>query len=356
MRILHLPTSTGGNSWSLAQGEKSLGLDSTVLYTSSNWLNYSSDINLHLEEIQFNYLKLLNMLKAFVKIRGQYEVFHFNFGQSIVHAPKYMLNNVDLPFYPKKAKLFVTYNGCDARQKLPTMARTTISACHYAECYDGICNSGRGDKLKRRSIAKMARYVRHIWALNPDLLYFLPKDKASFLPYSVALDDIDPAIPDSSNKKIRIAHAPTNRACKGSDIILDALNSLKKTHGHLIDICLVENLSHKQAVQTYKQADLVIDQILVGWYGALAIEVMSIGKPVICRIEQDDLHFLPKQMAEDVTKAFIPAEPGTIRDAIVLCIEDRQFLKEKAEAGLEYARKWHDPRYVAGITKEMYER
>ena len=38
MKILHLPTSVGGNSWGLAQGEKALGLDSKVLIDSNNWV------------------------------------------------------------------------------------------------------------------------------------------------------------------------------------------------------------------------------------------------------------------------------------------------------------------------------
>ena len=31
----------------------------------------------------------------------------------------------------------------------------------------------------------------------------------------------------------------------------------------------------------YAQADLVVDQVLIGWYGALAVETMAMGKPVI---------------------------------------------------------------------------
>ena len=49
MKILHLPTSVGGNSWGLAQGEKALGLESEVLIDANNWLNYKSDICLGLE-------------------------------------------------------------------------------------------------------------------------------------------------------------------------------------------------------------------------------------------------------------------------------------------------------------------
>jgi hypothetical protein len=79
------------------------------------------------------------------------------------------------------------------------------------------------------------------------------------------------------------------------------------------------------------------------------------GKPVICRIEEEDLHFIPKQMAADLKDAFIQGEETNLKEVILRCIEDREFLQRKSEAGLDYARTWHDPKYVAGITKEAYE-
>ena len=39
MRVLHLPTSVGGNAWGLSQAEKTLGIYSQVLVEENNWLN-----------------------------------------------------------------------------------------------------------------------------------------------------------------------------------------------------------------------------------------------------------------------------------------------------------------------------
>jgi len=351
--ILHLPTSVGGNPWGLSQGERSLGLESSVLYRKSNWLNYPYHINLHLENHK-NYIKFIKLISAFFKLRNQYDIFHFNFGSSLIHAPEYGLYHLELPFYPKNKKLFVTYNGCDSRQKYPTMQRRKISACHQSDCYDGICNSGKMDRMRQKSIRKMTKHVKHIWAVNPDLLYFLPEDKSSFLPYSVIVEN-KRYLPYFSNKKLNIVHAPTNQAAKGSSYILQALEDIQKTHSNEVDIQIIEGIPHAQATKMYQQADLIIDQLLVGWYGGFAIEVMNMRKPVICRIEKDDLHWLPKEMAVDVLEAFIQAEPNNIKEVILRCIADRQFLKEKSEAAIEYANKWHHPEYVASITKANYE-
>jgi hypothetical protein len=347
--------SIGGMPWGLAQAERSLGLDSKVLYSSSSQFSYPSDLNLHLEKTPSLILHFYKLMKTFMQIRNHYEVFHFNYGRSLIHITEYKVFHLELPLYPKRVKLFVTYNGCDARQKFPTIKRTKISACHYSECYGGLCNSGDMDRIRRRSIAKMAKYVRHMWAVNPDLLYFLPKEKSSFLPYSVNSDNITIAKPNFSEKKLRIVHAPTERAVKGSNIILATLEELKKDRSSEIDFEIVENLPHEQAIEVFGKADLVIDQILVGWYGGVAVEVMSMGKPVICRIAEEDLHFIPEQMAADLKDAFIHGEETNLKEVILRCIEDREFLKRKSEAALDYARTWHAPEYVASITKKAYE-
>lgn len=355
MKVLHLPTDTAGNAWGLSRAERGLGLHSEVLSQTESSLGYSSDIQLNLEKITSKELKYLKKIYAFFKIRSQYDVFHFNYGSSLLHQVKYpFLYQLDLPFYPKKAKLFVTYNGCDARQKYPTMQRTSIAACHDSDCYGGACNSGKRDEIRIKSIEKMSRYARHMWAISPDLLYFLPKNKSSFLPCTIANFDCEKYLP-KFEKKLKILHAPTNRAAKGSGYILSALEKLQKKYPDSIETLLVENMSHKQAMELYKNADLVIDQILIGWYGAFAVETMLMGKPVIARIAYEDLKFIPHEMANDLMQTIIHADPFNIESVIERCIDERTFLKQRSEASIAYASKWHHPNYIASITKEKYE-
>ena len=35
-----------------------------------------------------------------------------------------------------------------------------------------------------------------------------------------------------------------------------------------------------EALKKYKQADVIIDQVRVGWYGAFAVEAIKMGIPV----------------------------------------------------------------------------
>jgi glycosyltransferase involved in cell wall biosynthesis len=355
MKVLHLPSGAGGNAWALAQGERALGLESFVLYTHADWLGYRSDFNLHLENADF-FREFVKLFKTLRSIRKRYDIFHFNWGSSLMRTGKLGFPHADLPFYSKEARLFATYNGCDARQKYPTVARTAISACHNPDCYGGMCNSGRMDEIRRKNIQRMNRYVQQLWAVNPDLMYFLPKEKASFLPYAVLMEDGRPQKPGFTQRVLKIAHAPTNRAAKGSESIIKALEEVRRKRGQRIEVMLIENVRHEKALSLYAEADLVVDQILTGWYGGFAVEAMSMGKPVICRIAEEDLHFIPKQMANDLRDAILNADQSNLADVVSLCIENRDLLAAKGEAGVQYARTWHDPKFVASITKEAYER
>jgi hypothetical protein len=131
---------------------------------------------------------------------------------------------------------------------------------------------------------------------------------------------------------------------------------LQREHSNRFEFRLIEGVPHELALKAYEDADLVIDQILVGWYGAFAVEAMLMGKPVIARISLQDLKFLPPAMAKDTLDTFINAGPHDLYETLVLSLANRMDLRRKGEASLAYARKWHDPKYVAGLTRQEYER
>ncbi len=352
MKVLHLPSSVGGQSWGLAQGERRLGLDSKVLTTSNSYFNYPYDISLHWEK-KGSIGIVLDSIKAFLKYRNKFDVFHFNYGSTLVDFRKYGVYHWDLPFYPKGKKIIFTYNGCDARQKYKTMARNKIAPCNEQDCNNGICNSGVMDRKREKSIHIVSEYAHHIFAVNPDLLYFLPENVSSFLPYSIARWFEIQTSPYNIGRNFKIAHSPTDRAVKGSRYIIAALENLKKNYP--IEIILIEGMSNKEALEICKQADLVIDQVLAGWYGGFAVEAMRMGKPVGVFIREEDLRFIPEKMAKGLKEAVINLNPFNIETVLEGYLQNPELLLSKSKASLEYVHKWHDPTFVAGMTKAVYE-
>jgi glycosyltransferase involved in cell wall biosynthesis len=233
------------------------------------------------------------------------------------------------------------------------MARAKVAACHEPECYGKICANGDRDKMREKRIRKVSRHAHHIFAVNPDLLHFLPNSLSSFLPYCVARWDEIPSLPYRIGREITIVHSPTDRVAKGTSYILAALEHLKRKYP--LRTLLVERRSHEEALEMYRQADLVIDQVLVGWYGSVAVEAMKMGKPVAVFIREEDLSFIPEPMAKDLREAVIQIDPVSIETVLKEVLENPELLTLKSEAGKAYVHRWHDPLYVGSLTKSVYE-
>ncbi|MBN1292894.1 MAG: hypothetical protein JXB48_13720 [Candidatus Latescibacteria bacterium] len=360
MKVIHLPTSVGGNSFGLSRGERELGIQSDVLVLFQNRFQFPADRCIFKKppgNIISNYTKRIwipALLKELFSIVKKYDVFHFNFGTSLLDLWMFGLPLLDLPYYRNKGKIVVTYNGCDARMKYDTIERTHFSACHDNRC-STLCNTGMYDKIKRKKISKFDSYADSIFAVNPDILHFLP-ERARFLPYTVAKWPNIITLPyQSVKKRIKILHAPSHRITKGSSIIIEALEKVKKIYGNKIETILLENLPNDDALKLYDDADLVIDQVLIGFYGAFAVETMKMGKPVMAFIRKEDMHYMPQQMADDCLDTIINVSPDSIYEKLCEIVENPELLKKHREAALDYVHRWHDPVYVAGITKATYE-
>lgn len=352
MKVLHLPTSVGGNSWQLAQSERQLGLHSDVLYQTQNWLGYPADIILD-KTGRFPNIFMKSIIAA-LTIPQKYNVLHFNFGSTLIDIPERGIQHWDLSLY-KKQRLFVTYNGCDARQKYNQRHETPIYICNGASCTSPLCKTEKLDNIKAKRIQQFADAGTKFFALNPDLMYFLPED-TTFLPYTITgWDEIQPApILSQKGTPLKIVHAPTNQAAKGTAGVLKAAEILAEQYPGKFELQLVEGVSHKDAIKLYREADLIIDQLRAGWFGAFAIECMKMGKPVIAYINQEDLHFIPVQMAKDVCEAFINANEYDLADVLKPFIEDPSLLLHRSSTALAFVHRWYDPIKTAAITKTAY--
>lgn len=355
MRVLHLPADIGGMAWSLSRAERELGFGSDVLVRTparhdptealaDRWVLADKRRPVH---------AALNLASAFWQIRREYDVFHFNFGATLLHAQMSPMAQPELSLYPRSAKVFATYNGCDARQKYPTMDRGGISACQEPDCYGGMCNSGKRDERRRAGIERMAERAAHIWAVNPDLLRFLPSEKSSFLPYAISPPPLPPSAPRDAGP-LRVVHAPTQRGAKGTRYVLSAFEELRAQAPGAFEFDLIEGLPRPEALRRYAEADVVVDQLLVGWYGAVAVEAMWLGKAVMAYVREDDLPAVPAEMAQELSGALWCVTKDSLGAALRAAAADRGRLRQVAAAGQAYAARWHHPAVVALQTTKAY--
>ena len=352
MRVLHCPTDTGGHAWGLSRAERALGIQSDVMVRRSSWMRFPSDIDLRLREgpLPARIARLMAFLTRAVR---DYDVFHFNWGMSILDHRPWNLNYLELPILKRLGKqIVVTFQGCDARIKTESRERFSTSAC--AECDVAWCDE-RMDAIRRKRIRKVFTYADKVFALNPDLLHFLPG--AEFLPYA----SVDPnewrsagtsARRTSQSEPFRVLHMPTNRSIKGTRYVEQACAHLR-AKGLSVELALVEGVPHSQVKDLIAQADLVVDQLLIGWYGAFAVEAMALKKPVFCYLREDDLkRFVPFHDRIPI----IRTTKETLADDMAHLLSDLSTWNEIGMAGRRFVEDCHDPMKIAQRTITAYQR
>lgn len=351
IRVLHCPTDTGRNAWTLAQAEKELGLKTTVLVYHSTWLSYPNDIDLRLRErSKMGRLTAIGGLLA--RAAFDYDVIHFNGGRSLMRSSPGglpWLSRTDLAYFSALGKgIVVTYQGCDVRQKTACERSFAVNACSLCAnpCSPAI------DRHKAHMVDGFDKYADAIYSLNPDLLWVLP-ERARFMPYATV--DLREWRPEPLERRdtFTILHAPTNRGVKGTPRILEAVEALRQRHPE-VRLLLVENVPHEEVRAMYARADLVIDQLLLGWYGGFAVEAMALGRPVMCYLREEDLHLIPREMKQQIP--IINASPDSIDEALENTLSLRHELPAIGRRSREYVERWHDPLRIAQGTKETYER
>jgi len=333
MRILHAPENIGGMAGTLARAQSALGHRARAYCPSANPFQFRADYTL-------GQPSLLSKFLAAIRFGLEFEIFHLYFGRSLLGS-----RLVDLrPLSWLGKKLFFYFCGCDIRDEKATTFKYNISAC--AECFPKLCNRNRA-----QARAAAEHFGRVNFVSTPDLLEFLPR--SVLLPQAVDFELIErvrrePQLPRDRNRFV-IAHAPTNRQIKGTSYLLDCVERLK-SRGYAIDLHLIENRTHAEALRAYRAADLAVDQLLVGSYGLLAAELMALGVPTIVYLRPD----LLRHYSED--PPLISANPTDLEKTLVRCFERRDELERYRIAGERYAAAVHHPTRLARVCLEMYHK
>lgn len=187
-----------------------------------------------------------------------------------------------------------------------------------------------------------------MFCLNPDLLDHV--QGAEFLPYcSLDLAHL-PLRETRSEGRIRIVHAPTHRDVKGTSFVLEAAEKLQDPN---LDWRIVEGKSNQEVLKELSQADIVIDQLRIGWYGAFAMEAMAMGIPTICWIDPVMLSRTPTEFAESLP--IIVANQDTLVDVVSDLSSDHHRLALISEQSKAFAKRFHNPRKIAHAMKKVYE-
>lgn len=324
LRILHAPADVGGNARGLSQAERDLGFESDVAVFTIGDFGYEADIDLHAGTDQPVWRRIARRALFLREAIDRYDVFHFNFGQTLMGVRQFGRVVDELPLLRRRDKtIIMTYQGCDVRP--------------YASCFCRKPWCPKETAYRQPAADRALRYADRVCFLNPDLGQWLPG--ATFVPYaSVDPRAIEPA-PPSDREEIVVAHAPTDRNVKGTQYVIEAIEELR-AEGLPVRLDLIEGVTHAEVLARCAAADAVVDQLLIGWYGALAVEAMALARPVLCFIRESENPFgdeLP----------IVRVNPATLVDELRELVGDAARRHDIGLAGRRFVELEHDPRVLA---------
>jgi hypothetical protein len=178
--------------------------------------------------------------------------------------------------------------------------------------------------------------------LQPDLF-----PTVYFARQRVWLPEFGPNPPDPAHTRPVIVHSPSAPNAKGTPAVLTAIDSLRGRFD--VDFRLIQGVPRHQALKLVRDADIFLDQFVLGAYGMAALEAMALGKPVLCYIKPS----MAAQYPADLP--IVNATQESLTDIIAELLADGVRRHEIGLRSRAYVEKYHDAIKIAGELKGIYE-
>jgi glycosyltransferase involved in cell wall biosynthesis len=276
MRIVHAVSNTAGLPVAFAAAQREAGHRALALVYDSHFYGAANTVDLGQLVAGNRLTRQLRRARVLAWVVASFDIFHFHYFSTFTPDQR------DLIFLKAMGKKIVFHlHGCDIRDPRRVRLEHATSAC--AECSIKCLTP-----LKLRMPRTLERYADAVIVSTPDLLEFVPN--ATYIPNPLDIREWAQARQDYANSRRKdeliVAHAPSNREIKGTRHIEAAIDQLR-SDGIPVRLRLLEGLPQREMRRQCLDADIVVDQVLVGWFGVFALEMMALGKPVIAFLRDD---------------------------------------------------------------------
>ena len=160
---------------------------------------------------------------------------------------------------------------------------------------------------------------------------------------------VEHQLPPTSN--LRILHSSylaksgrdwQGKNIKGSPFVLAAVERLKH-EGHAVDYFFIDNKPSNQMRFYQAQADIVVDQLIYGWWGSTTVEASALGKPVVCYLRPSWKQFFLKTFPEYDDLPIVEADTNTIYEVLKKLVTDAEYRRQKGRESRIFAEAHFDP-------------
>lgn len=246
-----------------------------------------------------------------------------------------LLNRTELWLYSLMGlPVFAWTYGADVRTQKVTRALGSPNCC--SDCTQVmracVCDAAVADA----NYEFVRRHTTAVFSMG-DMIEYTPGSCNNLFFWPVDFDAAGgdkyrPAYPDPKpSHSLKVLHAPNHRELKGTRYIERAVSELQ-AEGEKIELVLIERVPNDVAIEMYKKADIIVDQVLIGFHGYFALEAMALGKPVMCFI-RDRKRYLCKPDECPL----IDVQLSTLKETLRYWSQaDRSLLMQTGRAGRRY--------------------
>lgn len=339
LKVLHGVTGAAGQPGGLAKALSNLpGIEARSLQISRAKFNYVSDYFFPVDTIQ-----PADMAEVFKSVAGSFDIFHFHF-RPFFFSPTQANFPIGYDIMALKAmnkRVCVHFRGSEVRLRSRFLE---LNPYAYDTETDADVGSAFSEAAQIEYIRRMSALADRVFVVDPELQTYVPD--ATIVERAIDVDEWSYVGVHDRDRPL-IVHAPSRRGTKGTNKIVEILEMLQ-AQGLEFDYQLVEGLSNQEARKVYERADIVIDQMRIGWYGVLSVEAMALGKAVVCYIRRDLEHHLGdeppltisnlERLAEDLTRL----------------ISDKAYRTDLGRRARIYCEQLHSAQAVAAKLAKIY--
>lgn len=235
-------------------------------------------------------------------------------------------------------------HGTDARLPSRHIAGNPLS--YYA---DEAVYLPRAEQLAARNIKLVTESGRPAFVSTPDLLVDLPH--ARWCP--VVVDQARWAAPERSDRPVgtplRVVHAPSVAAYKGTAMVLPILEKLQAEG--LIEFRLIQGVPSAEMPGVFATADVMLDQFRAGSYGVAACEAMAAGCLAVGQVSAQVRDAV--RSASGLDLPLLEADPESIED-VLRGLAALPSLATHAARSIDFVHHVHDGRMAAQALREHW--
>ncbi len=369
------------NAWYLSRALRELGWKADLL----NWdANEASQKFYHGEDFKFDYLDphaLRKQLWFYFVSLFRYDIFHFSNFQGLTFSfviHEYFKQRGFPPYTEIKLlkvlgkKIVYSNNGClDGVSQTSFRTWGSEPVCDICPWQNraNVCSDERnlawgklrnsladyqctlGGNRKDYNDDPRVHEVPEFYCLDTEFWRSdLPVPEKYRLPYSPGTVKIYHAV---GNYDLRTTPG-TQKNIKSTHIYLPLIERLK-SEGYPVEFVFAKDIPNKEVRFYQAQADIFVDMLTFGFFGANVREAMMLGKPAVCYLRPEWLESMRQEIPEYVDELpVISATPATIHDVLVDLITHSEKRQEIGRRSLEFAVKWHSKEAGARRFDEIY--